>query len=509
MPIPVYDIAIIGGGINGCGVARDAAGRGLKVHLCEQGDLAGAASSASTKLFHGDQRFNRKTTLRSFREAAVERDNFLAVAPHLVRPQFVVQPRGAMATPEVLARAGHFALDLLSGHKYLPATRQIDLKTDQSGHLLKRDYRSGFEFSDCWIDDARLVIANAVDANARGAHIHTRMRCVAARRADSYWRLLLESTETGERRQIAARALVNAAGSRVAHVLEHIVRGHARAFVRLVKGTHIVTRRLYHHDRAYLLKNDDGRSIFMIPYGQDFTLIGTTETDFRGDPGAAVPDEGEIEYLCRAASRYFREPVTREAIRFVYCGVRPVPDEASSGQRSAEEAVLDLDGSEGSSPLISIIGGRIASYRRTAEQTLSRLSPFLRMGASWTSGASLPGGGFAVGRAVDLVRALRAAYPFLSELHAERLVNAYGTRAALIVTGARQADDLGRNFGYDLTEAEVVYLMAEEWAVTAGDVLWRRSQLGLYFTDGQREALDAWMASVRSQATTLAAQNLN
>ena len=507
MPIPVYDIAIIGGGINGCGVARDAAGRGLKVHLCELGDLAGAASSASTKLFHGDLRFNRKTTLRSFREALIERDNLLGAAPHLVRPQQVVQPRGAVAMPEFLARAGHFALDFLGGRKYLPATRQIDLKTDQAGRPLKRAFRSGFEFSDCWIDDARLVVANAVDANARGAHIHTRMRCVAARRADSYWRLLLESTETGERRQIAARALVNAAGSRVAHVLEHIVRGDARAFVRMVKGTHIVTRRLYHHDRAYLLKNDDGRAVFVTPFGQDFTLIGATETDYRGDPGAALPDEAEIEYLCRAASRYLREPVTREAIRFVYCGVRPIPDDASSGQRAAEEAVLDLDGSEGSSPLISIIGGRIASYRRTAEKTLARLSPFLRMGDAWTAGASLPGGGFAVGKAVDLVRALRAAYPFLSELHAERLVNSYGTRAASILTGARRAEDLGRNFGYDLTEAEVAYLIAEEWAVTAGDVLWRRSMLGLYFSDAQREALDAWMASARSRALASTAQN--
>lgn len=497
MPIPVYDIAIIGGGINGCGIARDAAGRGLTVHLCEQGDLAGATSSASSKLFHGSLRFGR-SKVRDLRERLAEQDLLLAAAPHLVRPLRVVVPNGAKARPAFFRRTKYFAIDHLGGRRFMPPTRRVDLTEEQSGRPLKREYRSGFEFPDCWVDDARLVIANAVDARARGAHIRTRMRCIAARRADSYWRLLLESPETGERRQIAARALVNATGPWVAHMLEHVIQGDARAFVRLVKGTHIVTERLYDHDRAYALYADDGHVVHVVPFERDFTLIGAAETEYDGDPGRAVPEDDEIDYLCAAVSRHFREPLTRDAIRFVYCGVRAVPDERHGTKADGE---LDLDGSDVSSPLLSVVGGSMATYRRLAEKALARLSTFVRTGDPWTARAPLPGGGFAVGRGGDLVRALRAAYPFLSELHAERLVGAYGTRAASIVTGARRLEDLGRNFGADLTEAEVAYQMAEEWALTPGDVLWRRSRLGLNFDAADKAALDQWMAETRTQTS--------
>jgi glycerol-3-phosphate dehydrogenase len=279
-------------------------------------------------------------------------------------------------------------------------------------------------------------------------------------------------------------------------VLDDVIKGNARAPVRLVKGTHLITRRLYDHDRAYVFQNTDRRVIFAIPFEHDFTLIGTTDTDYRGDPGAVKPDDDDVEYLCKAASRYFREPVTRDDIRFTYAGVRPLYDDgASKAQEATRDYVLELDGTDGSTPLLSVIGGKITTYRRLAEHALARLAPYLRMGEPWTARAPLPGGAFAVGRAGDLVRALRAAYPFLSELHAERLVNSYGTRAATIVTGARRAEDLGCNFGYDLTEAEVAYLMAEEWAVTAGDVLWRRSRLGLRFSAEQTAALGEWMAA--------------
>jgi glycerol-3-phosphate dehydrogenase len=499
VPIPVYDIAIIGGGINGCGIARDAAGRGLTVHLCEQGDLAGAGSSASTKLLHRGLRHTDRFAIRDLRERLAEQDILLATAPHLVRPLRVVVPNGRRAKPGSGQRAKQFVIDHLGGRRFLPPSRWIDLREEQAGRPLKRELRSGFEFPDCWIDDARLVVANAVDARAHGAHIHTRTRCVAARRADSYWRLLLESTETGQRRQIAARALVNATGPWVAHVLEHVIQGDARAHVRLVKGTHIVTRRLYHHDRAYALPGKDGRLVFVVPFEQDYTLVGPAETEYRGDPGRAAPTDAEIDYLCAAVSRHFREPLTRDAIRFAYCGVRPVADDGDGKRSKADGSELDLDGSEFSSPLLSVVGGTIATYRRLAEKALARLGPFVRAGDPWTARAPLPGGGFAVGRAGDLIRALRAAYPFLSELHAERLVNAYGTRAAAILTGARQAEDLGRNFGFDLTEAEVVYQMAEEWAVAAGDVLWRRSRLGLRLDGDGREALERWMAEARVQ----------
>jgi len=501
VPIPVYDIAIVGGGISGCGVARDAAGRGLTVHLCEKGDLSGAASSASTKLVHGEFRHGRHVPFGKYREALEERDILLAAAPHLARPVRVVMPKGRSSAPGFLSSAKYFAYDSLGGRKYLAKTRRIDLHGNQAGRPLKRGFGSGFEFSDCWVDDARLVLANAVDAKAHGAHIHTRTRCVAARRADSYWRLLLESTETGERQQIAARALVNATGAWVADVLENSIQGDARAFVRQVKTTHIVTRRLYHHDGSYVLRAGDGRVVFVVPFEQDFTLIGAASTEYHGDPGGSVPNEEDIDYLCNVVGRYFREPLERAAIRFVYSGVSPVSDDQPRGRVSSGDYTLDLDGSEGSSPLVSIIGGSAATYRRIAEKTLAGLSPFLRVGEPWTSHVPLPGGGFAVGGSGDLVRALRAAYPFLSELHAERLVNSYGTRAATILTGARRPEDLGHNFGYDLTEAEVAYLMAEEWAVTAGDVLWRRSWLGLRFSDDQRDVLDAWMSDRRGQAT--------
>lgn len=499
MPIPAYDIAIIGGGINGCGIARDAAGRGLTVHLSEQGDLAGATSSASTKLIHGGLRYLEHFAFRLVREALAEREVLLAMAPHIVRPLRLVLPLGAGSRPRFVLRAGLFLYDHLGGRKLLPPSRSVDLRSDQSGRPLKREFRSAFEFSDCWVEDSRLVVLNAIDAKSRGAHIHTRTRCVAARRANGFWRLLLESAETGERRQIAARALVNATGPWVGQVLERTILSDARAFVRLVKGTHIVTRRLYHHDRAYVFQNVDGRAVFAIPFENDFTLVGTTDTDYRGDPGKVSPDESEIDYLCAAVSRYFREPVTREAIRFVYCGVRPLSDNgASKAQEASRDYVLDLEGSDGSMPLLSVIGGKITTYRRLAEKAMEKLSPFLeKVGAPWTARAPLPGGNFGVGRASDLVRALRAAYPFLSELHAERLVNAYGTRAATIVSGARRIDDLGRDFGCDLTEAEVVYLMAEEWAVTAGDVLWRRSRLGLRFDSAQTKVLDDWMSATR------------
>jgi glycerol-3-phosphate dehydrogenase len=495
VPIPVYDIAIIGGGINGCGIARDAAGRGLTVHLCEQGDLAGATSSASSKLFHGGMRFGR-SKVRDLRERLAEQDLLLASAPHLVRPLRVVVPNGAKARPGFYRRAKYFATDHLGGRRFMPPSRLIDLTEDESGRSLNGKYRFGFEVPDCWIDDARLVIANAVDARAQGAHIHTRTRCIAARRGDGYWRLLLESSETGGRRQIAARALVNATGPWVAHMLEHVIQGEARAFVRLVKGTHIVTERLYNHDRAYALSAEDGQVVHVVPFERGFTLIGAAEIAYDGDPGRAVPEDNEIDYLCAAVSRHFREPLTREAIRFVYCGVRAVPDERH-GRRADRE--LELDGSDVSSPLLSVVGGSMASYRRLAEKALARLSTFVRTGDPWTARARLPGGGFAVGKSGDLVRALRAAYPFLSELHAERLVGSYGTRAPSIVTGARRLEDLGRNFGTDLTEAEVAHQMAEEWALTSGDVLWRRSRLGLNFDDSDKAALDQWMAETRAR----------
>jgi glycerol-3-phosphate dehydrogenase len=498
VPIPVYDIAIIGGGVHGCGIARDAAGRGLTVHLCEQGDLAGAASSATTKLLHGGTRHLEHSGLRSVREALGEQEILLATAPHIVRPIRVTQPHGAGSRPRFLSHAGAIAHDRLAARKFLEPTRRIDLGSDHLGAPLRGGYQQALEFSDCRVDDSRLVVLNAIDARARGAIIQPRTRCIAARRANSYWRILLESSETGERRQIAARTLVNASGAWSAQVLEKIDEGKFRNSVRLVKRTHIVTTRLYDHEGAYRFRNSDGHTVFAVPFERDFTLIGSSDIDYRGDPERARPDEDEIDYLCGAASRYFRKPVTREAIRFVFCGVHALADDgASKAQQVRRNFVLNLDGSDGSTPLLTVTSGKMATYRLLSEEALARLSPYLRMGEPWTARTPLPGGGFAVGQAGDIVRALCAAYPFLPEPLANRLVNAYGTRAATIVTGARKMGDLGRNFGFDLSEAEVKYLMSEEWAISARDVLWRRSQLGLYFNEAQTEALDEWMAQAR------------
>jgi glycerol-3-phosphate dehydrogenase len=499
VPIPVYDIAIIGGGINGCGVARDAAGRGLAVHLCEQGDLAGATSSASTKLLFGASRERASVGLRGIRERLAEQDVLLATAPHLVRPIRVVRPGTPKRKPAIIERARVLSQGILGRRTLMAPARLVDLRAEAAGQALASEYASGVELPDCWIDDARLVIANAIDAKARGAHIQTRTRCIAARRSDSYWRLLLESSETGKRWQIAARALVNATGPWASHILDHVIQGAAHVSVRLVKGTHLIAHGLYQHDQAYELRNADGRFIHVVPFERNFTLVGPIETDYRGDPGQAEPNDDEIEHLCAAVSQYLREPLTRESICFVYCGVRPLVG-AQDGAKSKADADLHLDGSEVSSPLLSIVGGNIATYRRMAERVLGKLAPFLRPSDPWTARSPLPGGGFGARRGTDLVRALRAAYPFLAELHAERLVSAYGTRAPSILTGARRMEDLGRNFGWDLTEAEVVYLMTEEWAVTAGDVLWRRSRLGLHFDPASKAALERWMAAARLPA---------
>jgi glycerol-3-phosphate dehydrogenase len=497
---PTYDLAIIGGGINGCGIARDAAGRGLSVFLCDQGDLGGATSSASTKLIHGGLRYLEFYEFRLVHEALAEREVLLRAAPHIVRPMRFVLPHHTGLRPRWMLRLGLFAYDHLGGRKLLPPTRTLNLRRDPMGTPLKPEFRYGFEYSDCWVDDARLVVLNAVDARAHGASINPRVRCLEATRTGDQWRLTLKDMRTGETWAIRSRALVNAAGPWVAGVIQSVIRANTPTAIRLVKGSHIIVPRLYDDERAFILQNADGRIIFAIPYEDDFTLIGTTDEDYDGDPAAVAADENEITYLCKAASEYFKTPIRRDSVVRTYSGVRPLQgDEETSAREVSRDYFLELDTPSGQAPLVNVFGGKITTYRRLAENALALLAEHLKTGAPWTAEAPLPGGDFPVGGNDDLVRSLRTVHPSLSERHLKRLVRSYGTRTTEILNGAGRPSDLGRDFGADLTEAEVAYLAANEWAETADDILWRRSKLGLRMTAEQRAGLEAYMLTAPSR----------
>jgi len=491
----IFDLAIVGGGINGCGIARDAAGRGLRPIVIEQSDLAGATSSASTKLVHGGLRYLEHREFRLVREALREREVLLRAAPHIIWPLRFVLPHHAGLRPKWLIRLGLFLYDNLGGRKLLPASRTLDLANDPAGAPLKPAYATGFEYSDCWVEDSRLVLLNAQDAVERGASLRTRTACVTATRDGALWRLALRDTETGETSEIRARALVNGAGPWAGSFLSQAVRLNAPGKVRMVKGSHIVTRKLYEHDRCYIFQNADNRICFAIPYEQDFTLIGTTDQDFTGDPSGVRISEAETDYLCRAVSDYFRQPVTSEDVVWSYAGVRPLYDDgASMAQAATRDYVLTLDAPQGSAPLLSIFGGKITTYRRLAEAALEKLAPVLGgIGSPWTATAPLPGGDMAVDGAPALAAELCRTYPFLSAAVATRLVRTHGTRAGRVLGDARSAAELGRDFGAGLSEREVGWMCRHEWARTAEDILWRRTKLGLHMTLEQRAALAGFM----------------
>ncbi|MBV5265828.1 glycerol-3-phosphate dehydrogenase [Pinisolibacter aquiterrae] len=495
----IYDLAVIGGGINGCGIARDAAGRGLSVHLCEMNDLASGTSSWSTKLVHGGLRYLEYYEFRLVHEALVEREVLWRAAPHLIEPLRFVLPHHAGLRPAWFLRLGLFVYDHLGGRKLLPGTRTLDLTRDPAGAPLKPGlFRRGFEYSDCRVDDARLVVLTALDAAERGAVIETRTRAVAATGSAEGWTVTLEDRD-GARRTIRARALVNAAGPWVERILTEVVPGRSRARVRLVQGSHVVVRRLYDHDRCYLFQNGDGRIVFAIPYERDFTLIGTTDQDFHGDPGEVRASEAEIDYLCRAASDYFARPIGRDDVVWSFSGVRPLYDDgASEAKAASRDYVFELDESVAGAPLLSIFGGKITTYRRLAEAALRKLATHLpAAGPAWTATAPLPGGDFPVDGRERLAADLLARHPFLDAETAARLVRAYGTRAEAILGSVTHREDLGRDFGAGLSEAEVRHMMSREWAVEADDVLWRRSKLGLRLSPDRVAELAAFMAAAR------------
>ncbi len=488
-----FDLAVVGGGINGCGIARDAAGRGLSVLLLEQGDLAGGTSSASTKLIHGGLRYLEFYEFRLVREALAEREVLLRAAPHIIRPMRFVLPHHAGLRPAWLIRLGLFLYDHLGGRHLLPPTRTLDLRRDTAGETLQPWFMRGFEYSDCSVDDARLVVLNARDAALRGADIRTRTRCTAARIMDGAWQLTLRDGDV-----VRARALVNAAGPYVSQVLADVVGHDAPMRVRLVKGSHIVVPRLYVHDRSYIFQNADGRICFVIPYQDDFTLIGTTDEDYHGDPADVASTREEAAYLCSAVNEYLRVRVDPADIVWRYAGVRPLRDDgASKAQEATRDYVLELYAPQGQPPVLSVFGGKITTYRRLAEAAMVKLAPFFPgLPGAWTATATLPGGNFPWDGVAQLRADLQARYPFLTEATVRRLVRSYGTLALEMLGDARGTADLGAYFGGDLTEREVNWLVRTEWARTTEDVLWRRSKLGLLLSAAEVERLQEHFAAV-------------
>ncbi|NHT77329.1 homodimeric glycerol 3-phosphate dehydrogenase (quinone) [Rhizobium sp. PP-F2F-G38] len=487
-----FDIFVIGGGINGCGIARDAIGRGYSVGLAEMNDFASGTSSGATKLIHGGLRYLEHYEFRLVRESLMEREVLWAMAPHIIWPMRFVLPfhKGGIR-PAWLIRLGLFLYDHIGGRKLLPATKTLDMRRDPAGKPLKPLFTKAFEYSDGWVDDARLVVLNARDAANRGAEILSRSRVVSARREGKLWAVDIQEGKGGPVRRVTARMLVNAAGPWVDRVLSNAVGKNEVHNVRLVQGSHIVIRQKFNDPRAYFFQNPDGRIIFAIPYERDFTLIGTTDQDFTGDPKDIRITDAETDYLCKAASEYFAEPVRREDIVWSYSGVRPLFDDgASKAQEATRDYVLKVEADDGAAPLLNVFGGKLTTYRRLAEHALEKIGEAIGdKGVPWTAKSTLPGGDFAPTGYEAEVAALKNRYGFLSDRHARRLVRLYGTLAGKIVGDAQTIEALGRHYGADLYEAEVRYLIEQEWARTAEDILWRRTKLGLNLSGTEASAL--------------------
>jgi glycerol-3-phosphate dehydrogenase len=492
-----YDLAVIGGGVNGAGIARDAAGRGARVLLLERGDLAEGTSSNSTKLIHGGLRYLEHYEFALVRESLSEREVLWGIAPHIIWPLRFILPHRPGLRPRWLLRLGLFLYDHIGGRKRLPAAQSVDLTSHPAGAPLKPEYTRAFAYSDGWVDDARLVILNARDAADRGAEVRTRCEVTALARSGDHWRI-----EAGGE-TFRARAVVNAAGPRVLDLLGRAGEPSAQK-MRLVRGSHIVVRKLFDHDYAYFFQLPDGRIFFAIPYESDFTLIGTTDADHDGTLDEVKASPEEIAYLCEGASEYFRQPVTLADVVWTYSGVRPLVDDGSGKPEAATRGYrFEVDGgADGTPPLLSVFGGKITTYRHLAAEAVESLAPFLPVlaGKDWTGSAPLPGGDFGMTEAGAMMAQLTARYAFLTPAEAQRLIRLYGTCAFAFLGDAATRADLGEDFGHGLTAAEVDHLVTTEWARTAEDVLWRRTKLGLHFTPEQTARLAAYLAERTSQA---------
>ncbi|WFE76504.1 glycerol-3-phosphate dehydrogenase [Roseinatronobacter sp. S2] len=499
--IAKVDLFVIGGGINGAGIARDAAGRGLSVVLCEKDDLAEGTSSRSGKLVHGGLRYLEYYEFRLVREALIEREVLMRNAPHIIWPMRFVLPHSPQDRPAWLVRLGLFLYDNLGGRKKLPGSRTLDLHRDPEGAPIKDKYTRGFEYSDCWVDDARLVILNAVDAAEHGATVLTRSPCTSARRENGVWRVTTTDTMTGAERVFEAKVLVNAAGPWVSDVLTRVAGSNSARNIRLVKGSHIIVPKFWKGENAYLVQNHDKRVIFINPYERDKALIGTTDIAYEGQPEDVTADEAEIQYLIDAVNRYFKEELTRDDVQTSFSGVRPLFDDGQGNPSAVtRDYVFDLD-EAGGAPLLNVFGGKITTFRELAERGMHRIGKFFpAMGKDWTHSAVLPGG--------DLERAdydlfrnqMKLDYPWMPRALRQHYGRLYGTRIARIVGTATGLDGLGQHFGGTLYEAEVTYLVQHEWARTAEDILWRRTKHQLHLTPEERAAFTQWFDAAHAQA---------
>lgn len=497
MKDPVYDLAIIGGGINGCGIARDAAGRGLSVFLCEQNDLASGTSSASTKLIHGGLRYLEYYEFRLVREALREREVLLNAAPHIIWPLRFILPHNKGLRPAWLVRLGLFLYDHLGGRELLPGTSVVDLQKDEAGRPLQTGFSKGFEYSDCWVMDSRLVVLNAMDARDNGAEIRTTTKLIKAERADGVWTLTLLDQEAGTTYTVCSKILINAGGPWLDKLMGNITHSDTREHIRMVKGSHIIVKKMFEHDRAYIFQNADGRIVFAIPYENEFTLIGTTDEDFHGNPEDVCISEAEIEYLCKAVSEYFVISIQPADVVSHFAGIRPLFDDGKSDAKAAtRDYILKLDAGadDNEAPLLSIYGGKITTYRKLAESVLDKIRKYTKqMGPEWTEKKPLPGGDFEPDQFDSELLRFSEKYRFLPKQTAYRLVRLYGSMVWKMFDGINSLDELGENFGSSLYAVEVEYLIANEWAKCAEDILWRRTKLGLHATSEQRDVLERFV----------------
>jgi D-erythritol 1-phosphate dehydrogenase len=492
-----FDLIVVGGGINGVGIARDAIGRGLSVLLCEKDDLAQGTSSRSGKLVHGGLRYLEYYEFRLVREALIEREVLLSVAPHIIWPMRFVLPHSPDQRPAWMIRIGLFLYDHLGGRKKLPSSRSLDLRTAPEGRPIRKTFRRAFEYSDCWVDDARLVVLNALDLQKRGGTVKLRTPLVAARREDDGWSVKLQDMATGQALGARGRAIVNAGGPWVEEVLRRTGRN-ADNRVRLIKGSHIVTRKFWEGEQAYFLQNADTRVIFVNPYEGDLCLIGTTDIPFDGkaDEVEIAPDE--VDYLLAVVNRYFEIALTRADVLHSFSGVRPLYDDnAANPSAVTRDYVFDIDAPDGAPALLSVFGGKITTYRKLAEHALEKLAPFFpKMGAAWTQTAALPGGDIPGGDFAGMSADMGRRYPWLPMSVMMGYCRRYGTRAEELLRGAASLADLGRHFGGTLYEREARFLIAQEWAATADDILNRRTKHALHLTAAERAGFEAWFAGL-------------
>lgn len=490
------DIFVVGGGINGAGIARDAAGRGLSVVLCEKDDLAEHTSSRSGKLVHGGLRYLEYYEFRLVREALIEREVLLESAPHIIWPMRFVLPLSPSDRPAWLVRLGLFLYDHLGGRKRLPGTRVLRLDKAPEGNPIKDEYRKAFEYSDCWVDDARLVVLNALDASEKGATVLTRSECIAARRDSGLWQIDIKNSITGKVTHCRARALVNAAGPWVGNVIQDVAETASTRNVRLVKGSHIVTKKFWEGPQAYLLQNTDKRVIFINPYEDDLSLIGTTDIPYEGNAGDVEIDDIEIEYLLDAVNRYFKQTLTRADIVQTFSGVRPLfDDNAENPSAVTRDYVFDVEDDQGQAPLLSVFGGKITTFRKLSEHALGKLSAYFpNMAGDWTASAHLPGGDIADANFDRFVYELHTRYPWMPATLVHHYGRLYGKRTDALVAGASSITDLGQRFAKDFFEREASYLIKHEWAMTADDILLRRTKHGLHMSPEEMLAFNNWFS---------------